>query len=79
MEKLSKKRAHCSGGFRSTARTVRKDGHFEVVGSDSGKRDRIRRYAQMNIEELDERGAGVAVWCFLPEGTLAAGDIMLAQ
>jgi hypothetical protein len=56
-----------------------KMGHFEVVGSDSGKRYRIRRYAQMNIEELDEGGARVAVWCFLPEGALALGDIMLAQ
>jgi hypothetical protein len=33
----------------------------------------------MNIEELDERGSRVAVWCFLPEGRLALGDIMLAQ
>src|SRR5215831_9596370 len=56
-----------------------KRGHFDVVGSDSGKRYRIHRYAQMNIEELDERGARVAVWCFLPKGTLALGDIMLAQ
>jgi hypothetical protein len=56
-----------------------KMGHFEVVGSDSGKRYRIRRYAQMNIEELDERGAEVAVWCFLPEGNLPVGDTLLAQ
>jgi len=54
-------------------------GHFEVVGSDSGKRYRIRRYDQMNIEELDEGGARVAVWCFLPEGNLPVGDTMLAQ
>jgi hypothetical protein len=56
-----------------------KMGHFEVVGSDSGKRYRILRYAQMNIVELDEGGARMAVWCFLPEGNLALGDIMLAQ
>ena len=56
-----------------------KMGHFEVVGSDSGKRYRIRCYAQMNIEELDERGARVAVWCFLPKGNLALSDILLAQ
>jgi len=56
-----------------------KKGHFEVVGSDSGKRYRIHRYDQMNIEELDERGARVAVWCFLPEGNLPVGDTMLAQ
>jgi hypothetical protein len=54
-------------------------GNFEVVGSDSGKRYRIRRHAQMNIEELDARGLRVAVWCFLPKGTLPLGDIMLAQ
>jgi hypothetical protein len=56
-----------------------KMGHFEIVGSDSGKHYRIRRYAQMNIEELDERGVRVGVWCFLPNGTLPLGDIMLAQ
>jgi hypothetical protein len=56
-----------------------KMGHFEVVGSDSGKRYRINRYAQMNIEELDERGVRVAVWCFLPEGNLPVGDTLLAQ
>ena len=33
-----------------------KMGHFEVVGSDSGKRYRIHRHAQMNVDELDERG-----------------------
>ena len=48
-----------------------KMGHFEVVGSDSGKRYRIHRYTQMNIEELDEGGARVAVWCFLPEEILS--------
>src|SRR5262249_27740792 len=52
-----------------------KMGCFEVVGPDSG----IHRHAQMNIEELDECGVRVAVWCFLPEGALAVSDIMLAQ
>jgi hypothetical protein len=56
-----------------------KMGYFEVVGSDSGKRYRIRRYSQMNIEELDERGVRVAVWCFVPKGNLPVGDVMLAQ
>jgi hypothetical protein len=56
-----------------------KMGHFEVVGSDSGKRYRIHRHPQMNIEEIDERGARVAFWCFVPEGNLPVGDIMLAQ
>jgi hypothetical protein len=54
-------------------------GCFEVVGCDTGKRYRIHRYSQMNIEELDERGMGVTTWCFLPEGKLPVGDVMLAQ
>jgi hypothetical protein len=54
-------------------------GHFEVVGSHSGKRYRIHRYRQMNIDELDERGARVAVWCFGPQGHLPIDDVMLVQ
>jgi hypothetical protein len=57
----------------------KRTGRFEVVGSDTGKRYRIHRYAQMNIEELDERGAYVATLCFAPEGNLPVDDIMLAQ
>ena len=33
----------------------------------------------MNIDELDFAGNKVCEWCFLPEGNLAAGDVMLAQ
>jgi hypothetical protein len=33
----------------------------------------------MNIDELDGRGARVAVWCFGPEGQLPIGDVILAQ
>ena len=55
------------------------DGYFEVTGSHSGKRYRIRRREHMNVDELDERGARVAIWCFKPEGYLPVGDIMLAQ
>ena len=53
--------------------------YFEVTGSASGKRYRIRPEPQMNIDELDASGARVAVWCFMPEGHLPVGDIMLAQ
>lgn len=53
--------------------------HFEVIGSDSGKRYRIRQGRQMNIDELDGKGRKVCGWCFLPEGGLVAGDCMLAQ
>ena len=55
------------------------DGHFEVMGSHSGKRYRIRRAGHMNIDELSEHGALVAVWCFGPHGYLPVGDVMLAQ
>jgi hypothetical protein len=55
------------------------NGYFEVTGSHSGKRYRIRRRGHLNVDELDERGARVAVWCFKPEGYLPVGDIMLAQ
>ena len=54
-------------------------GYFEVIGSDTGKRYRIRHGRMMNIDELDLVGNRVCEWCFLPVGTLAAGDVMLAQ
>jgi hypothetical protein len=53
--------------------------YFEVIGSDTGKRYRIRHGRMMNIDELDSVGKRVCEWCFLPEGQLAAGDVMLAQ
>lgn len=56
-----------------------RDGHFEVEGSHSGKRYRIRSERQMNIDELDDYGRRVAVWCFGPERYLPTGDILLAQ
>lgn len=52
---------------------------FEVTGCDTGARYRIRHGTQMNIEQLDEKGRKVCGWCFLPEGGLVAGDVMLAQ
>jgi len=55
------------------------NGYFDVTGSHSGKRYRIRRKEHMNIDELDGSGARVAVWCFGPEGFLPVGDIMLTQ
>ena len=35
-------------------------GHFEVIGSRTGKRYRIRHNRVVNIDELDERGVQVA-------------------
>jgi hypothetical protein len=56
-----------------------REGHFDVAGSDSRKRYRIRPERQLNVDEFDERGMRVAVWCFGPERTLPIGDVMLAQ
>jgi hypothetical protein len=52
---------------------------FEVVGSDTGTRYRIRHGRMMNIDQLDSAGNRVCAWCFLPEGNLVAADCMLAQ
>jgi hypothetical protein len=54
-------------------------GYFLVTGGDTGKRYRIRRGYQMNVEELDGNGKLSRVLCFMPEGHLAEGDVMLAQ
>jgi len=56
-----------------------RSGHFDVIGGDTGRRYRIRRGHQMNVELLDRNDRRVCRLCFMPEGTLAAGDIMLAQ
>jgi hypothetical protein len=53
--------------------------HFDVIGSDTGSRYRIRPGRMMNVEQLDSAGNKVCAWCFLPEGRLVAGDCMLAQ
>jgi hypothetical protein len=52
---------------------------FDVVGSDTGTRYRIRRGTTMNIEELAADGYVARRWCVAPEGAFAAGDVMLAQ
>jgi hypothetical protein len=53
--------------------------HFDVIGSDTSTRYRIRHGQMMNIDQLDCAGNRVCQWCFAPEGELAAGDCMLAQ
>jgi hypothetical protein len=53
--------------------------HFEVIGSDTGTRYRIRHGQMMNIDQLDSAGNTICGLCFLPIGNLAAGDYMLAQ
>lgn len=52
---------------------------FVVTGCDSGKRYRITYGAAQNVYELDEGGRSVMGLCFVPEGYLVAGDVMLAQ
>jgi hypothetical protein len=53
--------------------------YFDVIGNDTGTRYRIHYGTQTNIEELSHAGQRVCKWCFVPEGDLVAGDVMLAQ
>ena len=52
---------------------------FDVIGGDTGKRYRIKRDRQMNIEELDGNGVRTKLLCFMPKGDVPIGDMMLAQ
>jgi hypothetical protein len=54
-------------------------GHFEVTGGTTGKRYRILPGTCANVLELNNAGEPVSGLCFVPEGRLAAGDVMLAQ
>ena len=54
-------------------------GYFDVVGSHTGRRYRIRLGTATNINELDAMGHTVTRWCFVPGECLPAGDVMLAQ
>jgi hypothetical protein len=53
--------------------------YFEVTGSHTGKRYRIRHGMGANVYELDDAGRQRAGWCFVPKDQLVAGDVMLAQ
>jgi hypothetical protein len=52
-------------------------GYFDVIGGDTGSRYRIKQGFQLGL--LDTKGRTKAVLCFMPEGELPAGDVMLAQ
>jgi|EndMetStandDraft_5_1072996.scaffolds.fasta_scaffold271119_2 hypothetical protein len=52
---------------------------FDVMGGTSGITYRIRLAGAMNVEEVDHRGRCTRRLCFLPEGQLVDGDVMLAQ
>lgn len=56
-----------------------RDRAFDVTGSVSGKRYRIKLGRQQNVFELDAEGREICGWCFAPEGELVPGDVMLAQ
>jgi len=53
--------------------------YFDVIGCDSRKRYRIYYGTATNVHEIDVAGRPRVGWCFVPDGYLAAGDIMLAQ
>jgi hypothetical protein len=53
--------------------------YFEVVGCDTGTIYRIHHGFQGNVEQIDAFGRPVCRWCFGPENTVVAGDVMLAQ
>ena len=54
-------------------------GYFEVIGGDTGTRYRIHCGFQLNIEELDRKGQRLGLLCFMPQGRVPIGDVMLAQ
>lgn len=55
------------------------EGYFDVIGSHTGRRYRIHQGTMGNVLELNERGQPKTGLCFVPDRSLAAGDIMLAQ
>ena len=60
-----------------------RNGCFEVTGSHSGKRYRITSRHAYNVYRVDGWLSWFFVtadrYCFVPEGTLPIGDVMLAQ
>jgi hypothetical protein len=53
--------------------------YFDVTGSETGHRYRIRHGQIMNIDEFDANGSYIGKRCFFPVGNLVVGDILLAQ
>ena len=53
--------------------------YFEVIGCHTRKRYRIHYGRAGNVSELDDDGRPMQGLCFVPEGALVAGDVMLAQ
>ena len=53
--------------------------YFDVIGCDSGKRYRIHYGDITNVHEIGDDDLPSVGWCFMPVGSLVAGDVMLAQ
>ena len=53
--------------------------YLYVTGGYSRNTYRIRHGVQMNVEQLDRSGRPIRRLCFMPQGYLAVGDVMLAQ
>jgi hypothetical protein len=53
--------------------------YFDVIGSDTGRRYRIRVGRTLNVAQLNASGGCVRLLCFEPQGQLPVGDVMLAQ
>ncbi len=54
-------------------------GYFDVVGCDTGHQYRIYYGTSSNVCELGEAEHIKMGWCFVPNDSLVAGDVMLAQ
>jgi len=52
---------------------------FDVIGSDTATRYRIKYGVEMNVYQLNPDGHPVAQWCLAPEVKLVIGDVLLAQ
>ncbi len=53
--------------------------YFDVIGGVSGQRYRIRHGRLRNVDLVDKDDRPSSTLCFMPEGELAIGDVMLAQ
>lgn len=56
-----------------------RDRRFEVIGCHSKRRYRIRQSSSYNVELLRADGTVEEDICFVPQGELVMGDVMLAQ
>jgi hypothetical protein len=56
-----------------------REGYFDVIGGETGRRYRIRKGFQANVEQLDGKNGPVGLLCFMPKDDLVLGDVMLAQ